>query len=268
MTEADAIEAVDRPVTVTSLVSDFRDLGIDAGDTLLVHSSLRSLGWVAGGPQAVVDALQTVLTDDGTLVMPTFTGQYTDSATWEHPPVPDEWVQIIRESMPPFRPDVTPTRMMGAIPECFRNYPDVIRSEHPTTSFAAWGAEADDIVGDHGLDYGLGEESPLARIYERDGKVLLLGVGHDNNTSLHLAEYRADFEKDHVQSAAPLLRDGERVVVEYEDIEIDTEDFEAVGADFESQVGLTEGSVGASTAKLVAQPKLVDFAVDWFDANR
>ncbi|WP_411963241.1 aminoglycoside N(3)-acetyltransferase [Haloferax sp. YSMS24] len=268
MSEADAIEAVDEPVTVSSLASDLRSLGIDAGDTLLVHSSLRSLGWVAGGPQAVVDALQDVLTPEGTLVMPTHSGQYSDPEGWENPPVPDDWVETIRESMPPFRPEVTPTRGMGAIPECFRNYPGVVRSDHPTVSFAAWGAGADDVAGSHEVDYGLGDGSPLARVYDRGGAVLLLGVGHDSNTSLHLAEYRADFEKEHVESAAPLLRDGERVVVEYEDIEIETDDFEAVGAAFESEVGHTEGTVGAATAKVVDQPELVDFAVEWFEANR
>ncbi|KAB1188619.1 MULTISPECIES: aminoglycoside N(3)-acetyltransferase [Haloferax] len=268
MPEADAIEAADEPNTVSSLASDFRRLGIDAGDTLLVHSSLSSLGWVVGGPQAVVDALQAVLTDDGTLVMPTHSGQYTDPAGWENPPVPDDWVETIRETMPPFRPDVTPTRGMGAIPECFRAYPGVVRSDHPTFSFAAWGAGADEVVADHRLDDGLGEQSPLARVYDRDGHVLLLGVGHDRNTSLHLAEYRADFEKERIQSAAPLLRDGERVVFEYDDIDIDSDDFEQLGADFESEVGLTEGPVGAGTAKLVNQPTIVDFAVDWFEVHR
>ncbi|WP_424008650.1 aminoglycoside N(3)-acetyltransferase [Haloferax denitrificans] len=268
MSEADAIERVDEPSTVDSLAADLRALGVAAGDTLLVHSSLSSLGWVAGGPQAVVDALQTVLTDDGTLVMPTHTGQYTDPSAWENPPVPDDWVETIGESMPPFRPKVTPTRGMGAIPECFRNYPGVVRSEHPTVSFAAWGAAAEEIVSDHELDYGLGDGSPLARVYDRGGDVLLLGVGHGNDTSLHLAEHRADFEKERTTERAPLLRDGERVVVEYDDIEVETDDFEEVGEAFERAVGATEGAVAAATATLLDQPALVDFAEDWFESNR
>ncbi|AFK19095.1 AAC(3) family N-acetyltransferase [Haloferax mediterranei ATCC 33500] len=268
MSEADAIEQVDEPGTVSSLASDLRALGVEAGDTLTVHSSLRSLGWVSGGPQAVVDALQEVLTESGTLVMPTHSTQYSDPSVWQEPPVPDHWVEIIDDSRPPFRPEVTPTRGMGAIPECFRNYPEAVRSEHPLYSFAAWGADADEIVADHSLDNGLGNESPLARVYDRDGDVLLLGVGHDSNTSLHLAEYRADFEKERKQGTAPLLRDGERVVFEYEDIRIDSDDFEELGSDFESEVGVTAGQVAAATAKLVDQPTLVDFAVDWFEENR
>lgn len=268
MGEADAIERVDEPVTVSSLAADFRDLGVDAGDTLLVHSSLNALGWVSGGPPAVVDALQEVLTESGTLVMPTHTSQYTDPAVWQAPPVPDDWVDPIRESRPPFRPEVTPARGMGAIPECFRNYPDVVRSTHPQFSFAAWGTDAEAIVSDHGLDFSHGENSPLARVYDRDGDVLLLGVDHETNTSFHLAEYRAEFPKETTVNTAPLLENGRRVDVEIEDVESSTDDFEELGAAFERQVGLTEGTVGAATARLAGQRALVDFAVEWFESNR
>lgn len=268
MTEGDAVERVADPVTVSSIAADLRSLGIEAGETLLVHSSLRSLGWVCGGAQAVVDALQTVVTDSGTLVMPTHTGQYSDPEAWSNPPVPDEWVERIPESMPPFRPAVTPTRGMGSIPECFRTYPGVVRGPHPELSFAAWGADAEAIVTEQGYDYALGEESPLARLYERDGTVLLLGVGHEVNTSLHLAEYRSDVPTELVEHRAPVLDDGERVLVEYEDIETRTDDFPELGAEFEQQVGLTERTVGAADAKLASQPELVDFAVEWFESNR
>ena len=78
MSEADAITQADAPRTRASLAADLRTLGVEAGDTLLVHSSLKSLGWVAGGTPAVIGALQDVLTESGTLVMPTFTGHLTD----------------------------------------------------------------------------------------------------------------------------------------------------------------------------------------------
>ena len=268
MSEADAVEQVDDPVTKSSIVSDLRDLGITGGETLLAHSSLRALGWVSGDAPAVVDALREAVTAAGTLVMPTHTPQNSDPSVWSSPPVPDDWVETIRETRPPFRPDATPTRGMGAIPECFRTYPDVVRSDHPIYSFAAWGADAEEIVAGHDLDYSLGEGSPLARVYERGGQVLLLGTDHDTNTSLHLAEYRADYPEETKRVSAPVLRDGERAEVEFEDLVIDSDDFGDLGADFEREVGLTEGSVGAATAKLTEQRELVDFAVGWFEANR
>lgn len=268
MSEERAVERADELNTVSSLAADLRDLGIEEGETLLVHTSLSALGWVCGGPQAVCDAPLETVGESGTLVMPTHTGQYTDPAGWSNPPVPDEWVEPIRETRPPFRPEVTPTRGVGVVPECFRNYPGVIRSRHPEVSFAAWGSDAEAIVEDHGFDYGLGETSPLARVYERRGKILLLGVGHEGNTSLHLAEYRTEMPTETRTNSAPVLRDGEPVRIEYEDIETSTEDFATVGAAFEQEVGLTQGRVGAATAKLVDQRELVEFATEWFAANR
>lgn len=152
---------------------------------------------------------------------------------------------------PPFRPELTPTQL-GAIPECFRTHPATLRSNHLEVSFAAWGADAEAIVSDHGLDYSLGEHSPLARVYDLDGAVLLLGVGHDSNISLHLAEYRADNPTETETNGGLILKDGQRVWTEYEDIQKDTEDFSELGADFEQCVGLTSGTVGAATAKLMS----------------
>jgi len=270
MGEQDAVDQVDDPGTVSTLVDDLRDLGVESGETLLVHSSLSALGWVVGDAQAVVDALREAVTDSGTLVMPAHTGQYTDPSVWSNPPVPDDWVETIRDERPPFRPESTPTRGMGAIAECFRGYPDTVRSRHPTVSFAAWGADAESVVADHAYDEGLGEESPLAAVYDRGGRVLMLGTGHGTNTSIHLAEYRAEFPTERTAGEAPVLEDGEVVRVEYEDIETDTSDFEALGADFEERVpeAVERGHVGAAEARLVDQRALVDFAVEWFEANR
>lgn len=267
MSERDAVERVDQPVTVGSLARDLRTLGLE-GETVLVHSSLRSLGWVAGGAQAVVEGLMQAITKSGTLVMPTYTGQYTNPAGWSSPPVPDEWVETIEEERPAFRPAVTPTRGVGAVPECFRDFPDVVRSDHPTSSFAAWGDGAETLVADHELDDGLGDGSPLAAVYERGGQVLLLGTDHETNTSLHLAEYRADVPKTAKTTRVPVRRDGQRVLREMRGFERHTDDFPAVGAAFEDDHGVRRGTVGAAETTLVDQRSLVDFAVEWFETNR
>ncbi len=263
-----AVEAVDTPVTVDRLLADLHSIGVDPSDDVLVHASMSALGWVPGGAPAVVDALMGAVTDSGTLVMPTHSTQYGDPAAWEDPPVPDDWVPTIRESMPAYRPAVTPTRGVGAVPECFRSYPGVTRSAHPTTSFAAWSARADYVAEGHELANSLGEGSPLARVYDLGGKVLLLGVGHDRNTSLHLAEYRAGVRDRH-ETGAAVLEDGERRWRTFEDIVHDDTAFEAIGAAFERAHpnAVQYGRIGAGEARLIDQVDLVDFAVDWLREN-
>lgn len=108
-------------ITVQTLAADFRRLGVKAGMTILLHSSFKSLGqWVAGGPVAVILALEEVLGESGTLVMPTHSSDLTDPAGWSNPPVPEAWWQSIREQMPAYDPDLTQLRGMGVIPDCFR----------------------------------------------------------------------------------------------------------------------------------------------------
>ena len=258
------------PVTAGGIAADLDDLGVEPGDTVLVHASLSSLGWVCGGPPAVVDALQRTLTTDGTLVMPTHTPGHSEPSKWENPPVPESWYETIRETMPPFRPEVTPTWGMGAVAECFRSCPGVRRSAHPSLSFAAWGADAEFVTAGHGLDSRLGEESPLARVYDLDGRVLFLGTDHGTNTSLHLAEYRTEGDPGTVTDGAPVLEDGERRWVTYEDVSIDDGDFPACGEAFEAREpgAVRTGTVGVGPAKLLEIRPMVDFAADWFDANR
>lgn len=267
--EAGAISATDNPVTTTSLIADLRSLGIEQGDVAMVHTSLSALGWVIGGSQAVVDALRDAVGPKGTLAMPTQSGHLSDPARWQAPPVPETWFETIRAEMPAYDPATTPTRLMGAVVDCFRHHPDTIRSANPQVSVAANGPHANTIVDNHDFGVCLGDESPLGRLYELDAKVLLLGVGHGNNTSLHLAEHRATWPtKTTIAQAAPITVAGERVWTEVTVLDIDEEDFERIGAAFVEAGHQTEGPVGAGIGKLMSMRTLVDFAADWMSANR
>ena len=272
MPESQIVGKTETLATVASLQADFKALGIETGMVLLVHSSLSAMGWVCGGAVAVIIALQKVLGETGTLVMPAHSTDLSDPSQWENPPVPESWWQPIRETMPAYDPDLTPTRSMGKIAETFRKQKDVFRSTHPQSSFCARGPQALSIVNDHALAYGFGENSPLARIYDLQGFVLLLGVGHSSNTSLHLAEYRADFpSKRVVEEGAPISQAGSRVWSTFADINVDDSDFDRIGEDFlRADAGkiVRRGKVGLADCQLMLQPAAVDFAVDWLEENR
>jgi len=246
MREAEVIARTPEPRTLRSLTADLQRLGVEPGSTLLVHSSLSKIGWVAGGAVAVVQALLAAVGPEGTLVMPAHSNM-SNPKGWQNPPVPESWWQVILDERPPFDPRTTPTRGMGAIAECFRSWPGARRSDHPEVSFAALGPNAEAITADHERDFMLGEGSPLARLYELDACVLLLGVGHANNTSLHLAEYRSG-----VRGRDPLAMQ--------EDIDLDADVFEELGA---AWGGGVRGLVGSAESLLFRQRDAVDFAVAW-----
>jgi aminoglycoside 3-N-acetyltransferase len=256
------------PHTVDSLAADLRALGVRAGDVVLLHSSNKSLGFVVGGAQAVVQALLDVLGPDGTLVVPTHSSNNCDPAGWQNPPVPESWWPVIRDQAPGFDPARTPSRGMGVIPELVRTWPGALRSTHPWLSFAALGAHAKDVTADHRLDDALGEHSPLGALYRLDGKILLLGCGHDSNTSLHLAEWRQPSPPRGDRGSSIRQPDGTSRWTTWIDVLEDESDFEELGAAFEKEAGVTIGRVGNATARLMPQRAAVDFATTWIGAHR
>lgn len=261
--EFEIVRDTPEPRTRQSLASDFAALGLKPGMAVIVHTSLSRLGWVNGGAVAVVQALMDALTPEGTLVMPAHSGDLSDPKYWCNPPVPEAWQQTIRDTMPAYEPVITPTRGIGAVPEVFRKFPGVVRSSHPAVSFTAWGRQAAFVTACHAVDWPLGDGSPLARLYDLDGSILLIGVGHDRNTSLHLAECRSGALAK-MRQGAPVLENGVRIWKEYDDLESDSDGFPAVGQAFEQAKPFVMGYAGSAQCRLIRQRALVDFAAEWF----
>lgn len=263
------IRGSSEPATVRSMRHDFAALGVAEGMTLAVHSSLSSLGFVAGGAVAVILALEDALGATGTLAMPTHTTDLSDPGEWENPPVPERWLEIMRQDFPAFDAELTPSFRMGVIPECFRKQRGTMRSRHPLCSWAARGPSAPFITGAHELRMAQGEGSPLARLYDLDASVVLLGVDYNNNTCCHLAEYRSRRAAQRPsRPSAALSVDGYSTWVTYDDIWWQDDDFLELGYAFERERLVRVGTVAGARAKLFSLRACVDFGVSWMDANR
>ncbi|MEQ8673911.1 MAG: AAC(3) family N-acetyltransferase [Aggregatilineales bacterium] len=269
MSEADTIDPNALPLTVESLAAQFAECGLAAGQTVIVHSRMSALGWVAGGAVAVIQALLHVLTPSGTLMMPTFSPETTDPASWDNPKMPEHWLPIIRDHLPAYDSRFTPTFEMGNVAETFRTFPGVIRGNHPCASFAAIGPNVRYLVENHiSLARFLDDESPVGKLYKLDGYVFLLGVDHGKNTSLHLAEYRTTIPKRIIKESVVMLVDGVRQWVDYDMEDVDDSDFPQLGDAYESAYNIPRGRVGKAEIRFMKQKPLVDFAVEWLEKNR
>jgi len=269
MSEKKVIERTATPLTVTSLADRLRSCGLAKGQTVLVHLTMSKLGWVIGGAEAVILALLAAVGDTGTIMMPTLTGDNTDPSQWQHPPVPESWWGMIRDHRPAYNPLTTPTRDMGVVPELFRTWPGAVRSAHPTFSFAALGPRAGFLVSGHALTEDAGDRSPLGKLYELDGHVLLLGVDHFNNSSLHLAEFRATYPgKRYLRDCSAMLVNGQRQWVTYETLEDYTGDFGDIGVAFDAAHGIPVQRINDAEVRFFRQRLVVDFAVAWMEKHR
>lgn len=160
----------DASVGGQALAEAFRSVGVRPGGTLLVHSSLSSLGWVEGGAATVVDALSAALGPEGTLVVPTL--------TWD----------TVTARQPVFHEILTPS-VVGRITEEVRGRPGARRSLHPTHSVAAIGPGAASLVeGHHRWDTPCAPGSPYGRLIERRAQVLMIGAGLESFTLMHAFE--------------------------------------------------------------------------------
>lgn len=150
------------------LRAGLRGLGLESGSRVVVHTSLSSLGRVEGGAETVVDALLDAVGSTGTVAVPTFT-RYDE----------------------PYDLDESPSTT-GAVTEALRRRSEAARSPHPTKSVAAIGSDSGVLVADHEPLNSLGPGSPLHRLLEGDGRILLLGVDHTTNSAIHIAERLAN----------------------------------------------------------------------------
>ena len=258
-----------KTIIQSEIAEALRGVGLQSGDSVMVHTSLGKIGYVCGGAQAVIEALIETVGEGGTIMMPTQSWKNLDPETGVHWDADEADWDRIRENWPAYNKAITPTNTMGAVAEMFRSWPGVVRSDHPARSVAAWGKHAQYLTLNHDLSDIFGDRSPIGKLYELDGKVLLIGVDYDKNTSIHLADVRAGYPGKHtcVEHSA-VTENGKRVWKAYETLFVDGEDFIEIGAEFEAAHPVNTATIGGAKVRLMKQRELVDFAVEWIEKNR
>ncbi len=257
-----------KPILREGIAAALSEAGLERGNAVFAHASLSAFGYILGGAETVIRAIFDVLGPDGTLMMPAQTWKNLDPETGVHWEVPKEWWPAIREHWPAYDPAVTPSVGMGAVAEALRTWPGSKRSAHPARSVSAVGKYAAYLTENHDLSDIFGDDSPVGRLYKLGGQVLLFGVGYDKNTSIHLAEYRADWEKPRATERSAILRNGKREWVSYETIAVDDSDFIALGEAWERVSGQRTATLGNGTIRCFDQRPFVDWATAWLSDSR
>jgi aminoglycoside 3-N-acetyltransferase len=223
-----------------AIAAGLRKLGLRAGDIVMVHSSLSSVGYVEGGPATVIEALVEVLTPTGTLLMPTFGGP------------------------PPF--DLANTSSgLGAITEAFRKMPGVFRSLHPTHSVSAIGARAEEIVRDHiASPTAAGRETPYGRLIELGGKILFVGVDNDRSTTMHTLEEYVEAPYLSHREATYLDENGQEQTKKLRLFPGPHRDFIGLGPLFRGEGVEVTGRIGNAVCRLIDAGRMRDVVLAAF----
>jgi aminoglycoside 3-N-acetyltransferase len=254
-----------------SLTDDLLRLGLRPGTDVLVHCSMRRIGALTAGPKSLLTALREVIGEAATLVVPTQTADNSTTSPAYHEATQgmttDERAAF-EERIEAFDPLTTPSRGMGTLAEHVRQQPEAVRSGHPQASFAAIGPAAASMMEVHDLDSHLGERSPLSALYQADATVLLLGVGYEACTALHLAEYRLPRPPPIRPYRCYVLEDGRRVRRDFHAPHLDASDFGALGQALDDQAFVRSHQVGDALAKVMPIRDAVDFAVVWLARHR
>ena len=254
--------------TRRSLARDLRAMGIDAGDLVMVHAGVRSVGPILGGVNALVQAVLDVVSDTGTLAA------YVD---WELGFDPDAVDPALADEIPAFDKRIArAARAYGIFPEVVRTWPGSVRSDNPEAGVSAIGARAAWLCADHALSYGYGEASPYAKIVEAKGKVLLLGAPLDTITLLHHAEHVARIPGKRIRRARrKLLVAGVTQWVDIEEYDTSVPVIEGLADDFFARIAEAalaaghgrRGKVGRADAYSFDAAALHATGVAWLESS-
>lgn len=230
-------------LTKADIVAGLKEVGLKPGDKVLVHSSMAALGKVEGGPETVIDALIETVGEKGLVAVPTFACK----------------APFDRKSS---------TTALGAVPDLLWRRPNAVRSLHPTHSVAAIGNGAEELIKDHEkAPTAYGEGTPYYKLAKSGGKILLLGVDQDRNTTLHTAEALAGAPYLKEISSTYIDDEGNQVTIPVAAMAGPHRDFIGLDKLFRGAGIMRIGKIGKAVCRLMDTGKMLQTAVDALKAD-
>ncbi|WP_439677902.1 aminoglycoside N(3)-acetyltransferase [Embleya sp. MST-111070] len=251
---------------------ELSELGLRAGDTVMVHSSMRAVrgrGRPGAESQDLRSAFRSVLGSDGTLVVPAYTPENSITSQAFADATAGRTVEELADYLHrPRDPHASVAAAMGAFAESIRADDRALRSDHPLAAVVALGGRAEEVTRGHGRTH-FGPDSPMGRLYDARATVLAIGVGWGVVSVAHLAEYRHPHRSRRRYTCKIATSEGSSWF-SFPDVALSDHDFPELGRDFEERhpEAITRGRVGAAHAFLLPVRPYVDFATAWMGVHR
>ena len=258
-------EMIQQVVTKEDIKNALAKAGVMPNMLLEVHANLSSMGHVIGGARTVVDALLETVGEGGTILMPMHFSDNSEPSSWNNPSVSSDLWESIREEMPASDPELSDLGENSEIIETFRKVEGVVYSGHPSYAFAALGKYSKVLCNRQSTHFPMADESPIARLYELKGNVLLLGCDFKDCTCMHLAEYHSEARPIVIKGASALNRDGDIQWKQYLDLDLDDTVFEKVGEIMRKKGMIQEASLNTCHIQLFSAINAVDETSKYFD---
>jgi aminoglycoside 3-N-acetyltransferase len=260
--------------SIEELANDFRKLGIAAGDTVMLHASVRAVGEVAGDPDAIHLALKSALTPEGTLMMYASCPRFYDEVGRGNLTMEQE--RELHQKLPAFDPlTARSDRDNGILVEFLRTFPGS-HVNHHVARFVCWGKQTEYLLASQPWNYAFGADSALERFLLLDGKIVLLGSDHDAVTFLHYVEHIVDIPGKRVaRYQVPVMENGCRVWRAMEEFDTSGDGAHANWPDrffakiVDSLLLKTENNgalVGNAVTHILSARELLDFALPVMEA--
>ncbi|WP_035914890.1 aminoglycoside 3-N-acetyltransferase [Legionella lansingensis] len=258
-------------ISTNTLISQLKHLDLQSREVIMVHASMRAIGKVLGGPDQVHQAIMDAISPGGTLMM--YVGCEPEYEAVGRGKFTTDEENTIYQYCPAFNSATArASRDYGILAEFFRSWPGVICSSNPGARIAALGDKASWLVANHPLNYGYGSGSPLAKLYENQGKILILESDLDQVTILHYAEHIAPIKEKRIKRfKVPLIKDGQRVWFDIEEYDTSVgirqwpeRFFATIVEKFIEEYRLQAKRIGQAKSYLLDVKSLVDFAVPIF----